>query len=125
MPKNPAPESMPDDWRPDPERAFEDHDPDLEPYASMTREQVQAEMDLASRSGDHARWEMLQEFFLDKCDKGELDRINFSAGLAAYLMKARGTFGAAQAAFVADLAARTTVELFDGMPAPGPGHQIN
>jgi hypothetical protein len=125
MPKNPAPESMPDDWRPDPERAFEDHDPDLEPYASMTRDEIVAAMANASEAGDFARWEMLHEFMLDKCSARELEQINFANALGLYLVEKRGAFGAEQLAFISGLAGRTTRELFEDMPPAGPPELVN
>jgi hypothetical protein len=57
------------DWAPDPGRTFRAHDPKLEPYASMTKQQILEAM-LEARSG--AEWDFLQEFYLDKCSKAEL-----------------------------------------------------
>ncbi len=51
-------------WQPDPERAFRDHDPGLEPYASMSQEDILECMQDA-RGG--REWEFLREFLLDKC----------------------------------------------------------
>jgi hypothetical protein len=56
-------------WSPDPRRAFEEHDSALEPYASMTREEVFEAMRDA-RGG--LEWEFLLEFALDKCSPEEL-----------------------------------------------------
>jgi hypothetical protein len=56
-------------WFPDPRRAFDEHDPALEPYASMSREQVFEAMRDA-RGG--LEWEFLLEFVLDKCAPEEL-----------------------------------------------------
>jgi hypothetical protein len=56
-------------WSPDPRRAFDEHDPALEPYASMTREEVFEAMRDA-RGG--LEWEFLLEFALDKCSPEEL-----------------------------------------------------
>jgi hypothetical protein len=57
------------DWTPDPERASRAHDPGLEPYASMTKEQLlEAMMD--ARGG--SEWDFLQEYYLDRCTEAEL-----------------------------------------------------
>jgi hypothetical protein len=61
-------------WNPDPERAFREHDPTLEPYASMTRDEILATMREA-RGGQ--QWEFLREFLLDKCSEAELDYDHF------------------------------------------------
>jgi hypothetical protein len=57
------------DWAPDPSRTFHNHDPQREPFASMTKEQLLKAM-LDARSG--AEWDFLQEYFLDKCSQAEL-----------------------------------------------------
>jgi hypothetical protein len=56
-------------WEPDPEQTFREHDPTLEPYASMTKQQL-LEMMLDATSG--REWGFLQEFYLDKCSEAEL-----------------------------------------------------
>jgi hypothetical protein len=56
-------------WEPDPDRTFREHDAMLEPYASMTKEQLLERM-LDARSGPE--WDFLQEFYLDKCSEAEL-----------------------------------------------------
>jgi hypothetical protein len=64
------------DWRPDPERTYREHDPKLEPYTSMTKAQLLEAM-MRARSGPE--WDVLQEFYIDKCTEEELavDRITF------------------------------------------------
>ena len=64
------------DWQPDPERAFREHDPALEPYATMSKEQLLEAM-LDARGPQE--WEFLQEFYLDSCAAAELavDRTRF------------------------------------------------
>jgi hypothetical protein len=56
-------------WCPDPRRAFGEHDPALEPYASMSRDEVFEAM--RGARGGH-EWEFLLEFVLDKCAPEEL-----------------------------------------------------
>jgi hypothetical protein len=57
------------EWDPDPARAFADHDPTRDPYASMSREQLLAAM----RDAHGGRqWEFLREFLLDRCAADEL-----------------------------------------------------
>ena len=57
------------DWEPNPERAFREHDSTLEPFASMTKEQLR---DAMIEAGSGPEWDFLQEFFLDKCSLAEL-----------------------------------------------------
>jgi hypothetical protein len=56
-------------WCPDAQRAFDAHDPALEPYASMSLDEVFAALRDA-RGG--LEWEFLLEFVLDKCAPEEL-----------------------------------------------------
>jgi len=69
-----APEDSPfagdswSNWEPDPQQAFREHDPSLEPYALMSREEVIRAM-IAARGGRH--WEALREFVLDQCSEDE------------------------------------------------------
>jgi hypothetical protein len=55
-------------WRPDPDRAFREHDPTLEPYFSMSKEELLACL-LQARGG--REFETLREFLLDKCSDDE------------------------------------------------------
>jgi hypothetical protein len=55
-------------WHPDPQRAFREHDPSLEPYASMSQDELLEAM-LDARGGQE--WEFLREFVLDKCAEEE------------------------------------------------------
>jgi hypothetical protein len=57
------------DWEPDPERACRDADPALEPYASLSKQELLGLM-LSARGG--REWEFLQEYFLDRCSAEEL-----------------------------------------------------
>jgi hypothetical protein len=66
-------------WKPDAERAFREHDPLREPYASMSRAEILARMRQA-RGG--REWESLREFLIDKCTKEELEYDRFLALLA-------------------------------------------
>src|SRR5512135_1764644 len=51
-------------WDPDPERAFREHDPTLEPYASMSKEEL---LECMRNAHGGREWEFLREFLLDKC----------------------------------------------------------
>jgi hypothetical protein len=55
-------------WHPDPQRAFREHDPSLEPYASMSKDELIEAM-LDAKGGQE--WEFLREFVLDKCGEEE------------------------------------------------------
>ena len=55
-------------WQPDPDRAFREHDPTREPYASMSKDEILASM-LEARGG--REFEALREFLLDKCSDEE------------------------------------------------------
>jgi len=57
------------DWQPDPERAFREHDPAREPYASMSRDEILTHMRNAKGGRE---WEFLREFLVDKCTQEEL-----------------------------------------------------
>jgi hypothetical protein len=57
-------------WQPDPETAFREHQSELQPYASMSREEILAAM-LNAKGGQE--WEFLREYLLDKCSEEELD----------------------------------------------------
>src|SRR5207248_250498 len=72
-------------WDPDPGRAFREHDPALEPYASMSRDEILKVM-LDARGG--REWEFLREFLLDKCSPEELQYDHFMA-----LLKVDGSMG--------------------------------
>jgi hypothetical protein len=69
------------DWLPSPPRASREHDPALEPYASMSREQILDAM-LDARGG--REWEFFREYFLDRCSPDELDCDRLMALLRAY-----------------------------------------
>jgi hypothetical protein len=64
------------DWHPDPEQAFREHDPTLEPYASMSKHALLEAMH-AAQGG--RQWEFLREFLLDKCTGDELRSDGFMA----------------------------------------------
>jgi hypothetical protein len=88
------------DWAPDPERAHRAHDPMLEPYASMTKEQLREAM-LDAHGG--AEWDFIQEFFLDKCSEAEraVDRLTF-------LQEQFGVLGDETLLFLSGVAGRAT-----------------
>jgi hypothetical protein len=60
-------------WDPDPVRAFRDHNPTLEPFASMSPEELLERM-LDARGG--REWEFLREYLVDRCDR---DRRKYDA----------------------------------------------
>jgi hypothetical protein len=61
-------------WSPDPERAFREHDPSLEPFASMTRDEI---LEALREARGGYQWEFLLEFLLDKCSEAERDVEHF------------------------------------------------
>jgi len=65
-------------WDPDPERAFREHDPALEPYASMSRREI---LDRMRDARGGREWEFLREFLLDRCTPSELHPDAFQAML--------------------------------------------
>jgi hypothetical protein len=69
-------------WEPDPERAFRDHDPALEPYASMSKEGI-LECMFHARGG--REWEFLREFLLDKCTASERQYDQFQSRIQLFL----------------------------------------
>ena len=73
------------EWAPDPGRAFREHDSTLEPFASMTKEQLREAM-MNAHSGPE--WDFLQEFFLDKCSPAEL-----AVPPSTFLQQQFGTLG--------------------------------
>jgi hypothetical protein len=111
------------DWAAETERAIEEHDPTREPYASMGRDEIR-ELMQADGIGAY-ELEMLNQFFLDKCSRVELERINFTTELAEWLVKRRNTFGNDQAMLCLEVANTAAARLFGDMPPPGPLHEIN
>lgn len=69
-------------WGPDPVRAFREHDPTVEPYASMSKEEILKCM-WNARGGKE--WEYLREFLLDKCTEDELYLDSFIGTLEAQM----------------------------------------
>ncbi len=63
-------------WQPDPQRVFREHDPALEPFASMSKAEILEAM-FDARGGQE--WELLREFLLDKCDEEERQYDRFTA----------------------------------------------
>ena len=111
------------DWLADVERACDEHDPALEPYASMTKDELRALMqDDSLAAGDYER---LRQHFLDKCSGSELERFTLHDRLTMWLIEERGTNGMQQALHCRRVAVAAIDQLIDGMPAPGPAHEIN
>jgi hypothetical protein len=63
-------------WDPDPERAFREHDPAREPFASMSRAEILERMRHAKGGRE---WEFLREFLLDHCTEEERNSDTFLA----------------------------------------------
>lgn len=123
MPKYPTPEPMPEPFDAEgANRVIDDHDPTLEPYASMSREAIVAAMEQAE---DLKQWTLLREFFLDKCSEKELEREDFLTSLTAYLLESRRAHGPAQVMHVYKVAAEATRALFDDMPPMAALHLVN
>jgi len=66
------------DVRDRPTLADDEHDPDLEPYASMTRNQIAEAMDLACKRLDAREFFVLHGHFLDRCSAGEITYQNLA-----------------------------------------------
>ncbi len=62
------------------------HDPGLEPYSSMGRDEVRNLMQEAIDAGDLARFLMLEQHYLDKLSIAELKQRNHALSLSASLM---------------------------------------
>jgi hypothetical protein len=118
----PQPQPMPDAWPEVAARIADEHDPSLEPYASMSREQILTLMESAGPGEEHER---LNCFFMDKLSVAELEKLNFHHELVAWLLDRRGAFGFDQCLFVTQVSAEATRRLFEEMPAPGPANEIN
>ena len=87
-------------WHPDPEQAFRDHDPTLEPYASMSKDALLEAMH-AAQSG--REWEFLREFLLDKCTGDELRSDGFLA-----LLQVDGKMGWEEFSYLSEIAGMAT-----------------
>jgi hypothetical protein len=95
-------------WEPDPERAFDEHDATLEPYALMSREEILECMQDA-RGG--REWEFLTEFLLDKCPRHERRWERIASLLSSYLELGRPEVSFAEAA-------SSATRLIDGESEP-------
>ena len=80
------------DWDPDPELAAREADPALEPYASMSKEQV---LDLMAHAKGGHEWEFLQAYFLSKCTAEEL-----GVGTEEFIRAQYGVFGFEELCFL-------------------------
>src|SRR4051794_11392082 len=87
-------------WLPDPGRAFREHDPDREPYASMSRDEI-LEALLDARGG--REWEFLREFLLDRCSEQELHYDRFMA-----LLRVHGELGLDEFCYLSEVAGMAT-----------------
>lgn len=103
--------------------AFDNHDPALEPYASMTRDEIRALM--MEPDIDPARSFFLEQFLLDKMTTRELDLHTKAQELATYLMGLWQANGNEQCAFLCRVAGRVAAEIAEGMPPVGPPEECN
>jgi hypothetical protein len=98
-------------WDPDPERAFQEHDPTLEPYASMSRGEI---LDALKEARGGREWEFLREFLLDRLTPEELEYERFRA-----LLTDSGGFEGEELAYVCDLAGKATRLITPSGNGPG------
>jgi hypothetical protein len=100
-------------WAPDPERAFSEHDPTLEPYASMSKEELLERMRDAKGGRE---WEFLREFLLDKCTEDELRWEKFLSMLRVF-----SEFGDDEFCFLSEAAGPATRLRPHAAPCPSEG----
>lgn len=106
----------------DPAAAFAAHDPTLEPWASMTREQL---MEAQAKAKTAAEFEMIQQFIEDGMSAKELESVSHAHALAVFLINQWRASGNDQARFLCDIAGRVAREIADGMPPIGPPEECN
>ena len=104
---------LPDDY---------DHDPTLEPWASMSREAILAEI-AAETDGD--RYAFLMEFLRDKMTRKELQTENHAMRIAKLLIEEYDAYGNAQCVYLCKQAGKLAAEIVEAMPAFGPAHEVN
>lgn len=102
--------------------ACEQHDPTMEPYASMTREQL---LEIMEGETSPARRAMLEQFVLDTFSQKELETHNRAQELACFLIKQWEAFGNDQCAYLCGLAGDLAVKISEGLPPIGPAQECN
>jgi hypothetical protein len=107
---------------PDPQQAFDEHDPSIEPYASMTRDEVFALMQAVE---DPKRWAFLNEFLMDKMSTKELETNLKAQKIAIFLMDEYGTFGSDQNCYMARLGGEIAARIAKDIPARGKPEECN
>ena len=88
------------DWQPDPDRAYQEHDPRREPYASMSRAEILSCMRDAKGGRE---WEFFREFLIDKCSPEELQYDSFMA-----ILRDQAALGSDELSYLGDEAGTAT-----------------
>lgn len=104
--------------------ASENHDPTVEPYASMKRDAILALM-LEAEDDDLERWAMLEQFLRDKMTRRELQTNNRAKLLAAFLFETWDAQGAEQLKYLTELAGGIATMIAEDMPPVGPPEEVN
>jgi hypothetical protein len=99
-----------------------DHDPDREPFASMTREEIMA---LMSQCEDPQELESLNAYLMDKLTGGELETINHANRIAASLIREYDAFGNGQCVFLCGIAGEVAAKVAKEMPPRGKPAECN
>src|SRR5262249_20622706 len=98
-----------------------DHDPSLEPYASMSRDEILA-LILEAESLD--KWVFMHAFLLDKLTDREWETTRRSHEIGRFLI---GLYDAAgdQLIFLAKVSGALAARIDREMPPVGPAHEVN
>jgi hypothetical protein len=104
------------DGSPDVNRLFEDHDPALEPWGSMSRDGVRLAMDLAVADGDTNRWFWLEQYLLDTMSTEELQTHNRAQKLAVFLADLFEVQAPGQMVYLAEVAGSVCKMISDELP---------
>ena len=94
-------------------RIAKKHKPDLEPFASMSQEEILA---LMARMTDTVELAFLQEFLYDKMAKSLRETQSHAQAIAEFLIREYGVLGDAQDVYLYTLAGRFAVEIAGDMP---------
>jgi hypothetical protein len=101
---------------------LEEHDPTLEPWASMPRDEL---LERLARAEDPAEVEFLNEFLMDKLSIKELVVVNHAHAIAAYLIREYDAYGNAQCVYLTERAGALAAEIMRGMPPRGTPQECN
>jgi hypothetical protein len=105
------------------DETFENHDPSLEPYASMSRYKILELMHHPETSSQ--RLAFLEQFLLEKMTIREPDEHNHAGSIASFLIKEYDAYGNDQCRLLY-CSARTLANVIgEGMPARGPPEECN